>query len=289
MKPSSFEYHAPTTVEEALSLVDEYGEEARVLAGGQSLVPLMAMRLSRTEHLVDLNRIEELAQVGSANGHLDIGAMTRQATIEHSETVAGAVPLLTRATPHIGHFQIRNRGTIGGSLAHADPASEYPAVALALDAQIEIRSHSSERIANAEDFFEGMWTTSLGPTELLTGVRFPVRSNGEGFAIDEIARRHGDFALVGAAVHVRVDSSDTVTACGIGLFGVGPKAVRAPEAEAAIVGSGPDADLNEIAKLAVAGLSPSDDIHASGRYRVRVGMVSVRRALAKALEEARDA
>ena len=289
MKPSSFEYHAPATVDEALVLLDEHGDDARVLAGGQSLVPLMAMRLSRTEHLIDLNRIDELAAIASANGHLTIGAMTRQATIEHSETVADAVPLLARATPHIGHFQIRNRGTIGGSLAHADPASEYPAVALALDAELEIQSRSSERRVKAADFFEGMWTTSIQANELLTGVRFPVRTAREGFAIDEITRRHGDFALVGAAVRVGVDESKAVSACGIGLFGVGPTAVRAPEAEAAILGTGQDADLDEIARLAVAGLSPPDDIHASGRYRVRVGAVSVRRALTNALEEARNA
>jgi carbon-monoxide dehydrogenase medium subunit len=287
VKPASFEYHAPTTVDEALGVLAEHGDDARVLAGGQSLVPLMAMRLSRTEHLVDLNAIEELAQIGNPNGRQAIGAMVRQRTIERDTQVEKTVPLLSRATPWIGHFQIRNRGTLGGSLAHADPAAEYPAVALALDAEIEVRSAEQTRLSQALDFFDGPFSTAIEPNELLTSVSFPVRQSREGFAIDEVARRHGDFALVGSVARVSVDDRGVVAAAAVAMFGVGATAQRMALTEQAMIGTSDDLDLAEVAQIAHSELSPPEDLHATANYRKRVGAVTVRRALKTALAEAR--
>src|SRR6202171_6378804 len=180
MKPAQFTYHAPESLADVSGLLAEHGDDAKVLAGGQSLVPLLALRLTRFPHLVDLNRVPELSGLERVNGLLEVGAMTRQATVEHApETVA--VPLLARAVPLIGHFQIRNRGTIGGSIAHADPASELPAVALALDAQIEIAAATGGRTVPASEFFVGTWTTSLEPDELLAAIQFPIWDGRCGF------------------------------------------------------------------------------------------------------------
>ena len=223
MKPAPFEYHAPETVDEVLALLAEYGDEAKVLAGGQSLVPMLALRLTRFEHLVDVNRVTELAGFGRENGTLVVQAATRQRVIERDAAVGAAVPLLARATPLIGHFQIRNRGTVGGSLAHADPASEYPAVAVALGADLEIARHGGERRRTpADDFFVGTWTTTVEPDELLVAARFPVWPARSGFAIEEVARRHGDFALAGVACAISEQHA------GLALFGVGSTPVRAP-------------------------------------------------------------
>lgn len=287
MKPPPFEYHAPTTTEEALAILADHGDEARALAGGQSLVPLMAVRLSRSAHLVDLNNVTDLARVGRPNGTMSIGAMVRQRTIERDPTVAEAIPLLARATPWIGHFQIRNRGTVGGSLAHADPAAEYPAVALALDAELEIRSAAATRTVPATEFFDGMFSTAVGPGELLTSATFPVRQANEGFAVEEVARRHGDFALVGTAARVAVDDRGVVASAAVAMFGVGPTAQRLPATEAALLGVDAAADLHDIAQIAAGELDPPDDLHATAGYRRRVGAVTVRRALQTALAEAR--
>ncbi len=205
MKPAAFEYHAPETVADVASLLAEHGDDAKVLAGGQSLVPLLAMRLTRFPHIIDLNRVEELRGIERQNGHLTIRAMTRQAAAEYDTTVASAAPLVARALPMIGHFQIRNRGTVGGSIAHADSASELPAVALALDAELEAARAGSSRRIPAADFFEGTWTTTLEPEELLTAIHFPVWEGRCGFVVDEIARRSGDFALAGVACAVALE------------------------------------------------------------------------------------
>lgn len=285
MKPARFRYHAPATVAEAVGLLAEHGDDAKVLAGGQSLVPIMALRLGRYGHLVDLNRVGELAGVEARNGHVRIGAMTRQATVEHDATVAERVPLLARAAPHIGHLQIRNRGTVGGSIAHADPAAELPAVALALDAVVEVSGPDGDREVAAGDLFESMWMTSLADAEVLTAVRFPARAARQGFAVAEVARRHGDFAIVGTACAVTVDDG-AVSDAAVALFGVGPTPVRAAAAEEALVTGGRDVDLTEIGRLALADVEPTDDVHASGAYRRRAGATVVARALADALAEA---
>ena len=284
MKPSSFNYHAPTRVEEATALLAEHGDGAKVLAGGQSLVPMLSLRLASFEHLVDLNKVAGLSAIERVNGHLRVGAIVRQAVAEHSADVAASVPLLSKALPHIGHFQIRNRGTVGGSIAHADPASELPAVALALDATIEAAGPGGTRKIAAADFFVSTWQTALADDEILSAVEFPVWGPGSGFAVEELTRRHGDFALAGAVVGVQV-SGDTVTKATIGLFGVGPTPLRASAAEAALLSG---ADAAEAGKVAASHISPVDDIHASGAYRTQVTAVIVRRAIEAALKEARS-
>lgn len=269
-------------------MLAEYGDEAKPLAGGQSLVPMLAMRLARFDHLIDLNNVGELTGVEHAGDGLRIGAMTRQATIGANPLVANHAPLLAMATTHIGHFQIRNRGTIGGSLAHADPAAEYPAVAAALGAKLEVTSVRGTRLMEAADFFEGAFATSLDGGELVVATRFPTWDGPSGFAFDEVARREGDFALVGAAVGVGVDTAGIIRRASIAMLGVGGAPVRATEAESALVGQLASGELDgaDIGRLALAGSEPTDDIHASSSYRRRVGAVIVARAVAAAARRA---
>ena len=285
MKPAQFQYHAPERLDEATSLLAELGDGAKPLAGGQSLVPMMSLRLATFDHLVDLNRIAGLNTIERTNGHLRIGAMVRQATAEHSAEVATSIPLLARALPLIGHFQIRNRGTVGGSVAHADPASELPAVVLALGAVIEAAGVSGARRIPSDQFFLSMWDTALGDAEILSAVEFPVWGPNSGFAIEEVARRHGDFALVGAAVAVQCAQGDSVSRAGISLFGIGPTAVHSHEAEAALLGG---ASPEEVGRIAASTINPADDVHASGAYRRQVAAVVVRRALTAAIKEAQS-
>ncbi len=286
MKPAPFEMHAPEQLEEVLALLAEYGDEGKVLAGGQSLVPMLALRLTRFEHLVDLNGVAGLSGVSRSNGALRVGAMTRHRTLERSEEVDRDVPLLARATRHVGHFQIRNRGTLGGAVAHADPAAEQPAVCLALDAVMEVASTGGVRDVPATSFFEGTFATAVAPDEVLVALRFPVWEGRCGFAVQEVARRHGDFALVGVACGVGVGDGGGVDRAALALFGVGPEPARASAAEAALMAG---AGLDEVARIAMAGISPSDDLHASGAYRRQVAGVLVRRALTVAMEEAHRA
>jgi carbon-monoxide dehydrogenase medium subunit len=288
VKPAPFEYHAPERVDDVVGLLASLGDGAKVLAGGQSLVPMLALRLAIFEHLVDLRRVDELRGIERRNGALWIGAGTRQATIEASDEVRTGAPLLARATPLIGHFQIRNRGTVGGSLAHADAAAEYPAVALTLDAQLEAQSPRGRRTIPASDFFTGVWSTSLDEDEVLLGVELPVWDGRCGFAVEELARRHGDFALAGATVAVELDADARVRRCGIGLLGLDSVPRRAGAAEAAAVGgAAADLDAVEIGQVAVAELdNVPADLHAPADYRRRVGAHMVARAWQRAIEEA---
>jgi carbon-monoxide dehydrogenase medium subunit len=287
VKPSAFGYDAPRTVDDAVARLGELGDGAKVLAGGQSLIPMLSLRLAYFDHLVDVGRIPELRDVRSDTDAVVVGATALDATIEHDADLATRVPLLARVTPLIGHFQIRNRGTVGGSIAHADPAAEYPAVALALDAEIEAVSPRGRRQIPAGEFFEGFWTTALDDDELLVGVRFPIWTGRCGFAVHEFARRHGDFALAGAVVAVELDADDRVARCAIGLLGLGPTPLRATAAEQAAVGAKPDLDAEELGRLAVSDLTevPSD-LHGSARYRGRVGAAMVTRAWNDAIGEA---
>ena len=288
MKPAPFDYHAPRSVGDAVALLAEL-DDAKVIAGGQSLAPLLNMRLAVFSHLVDLRHLDELRGIERRDGMLWIGAATTQATIEHSDEVAKAVPLLAAVTPYIGHFQIRNRGTIGGSIAHADPAAEYPAVALALDAELEVTSSRGTRTVAAADFFDGLWSTTMAEDELLTGIRFPIWEGRCGFGVEEVARRHGDFAVAGACVGVELGAGDAVERCRIGLFGLGTTPVRATAAEQTAVGSDVGAvDGRRLGEAAVAGLtSIPEDLNGSAAYRARVGAVAVARAWERAVEEAR--
>ena len=288
LKPAAFEYHAPGTAADAAGLLSDLGEGAKVLAGGQSLIPMLALRLTVFDHLVDIGRIAEIKGIERRDGALWVGAGTTEAAVGASEEVRSAVPLLAMATPLIGHFQIRNRGTLGGSIAHADPAAEYPAVALTLDATMEAVSPRGRRDVPAAQFFDGLWTTTLEPDELLVGVSFPVWEGRAGFAVEEFARRHGDFALAGATVGVELDPDDRVRRCAIGLIGLGSTPERAAAAEAEVTGRAlAEIDAEEVGRLAVAGLeSVPSDLHGSDRYRRRVGAAMVARAWTSAGREA---
>ncbi len=291
MKPAPFDYHAPQSLEEAAVLLTELGDGAKLLAGGQSLIPMLALRLTVFDHLVDLGRVGELRGIERRNGSLWIGAGTTEAAVGSSPEVAAAAPLLARATPLIGHFQIRNRGTIGGSIAHADPSAEYPAVALALDAELEVLSSRGRRTVPAAQFFTGLWSTELDDDEILTAISFPVWSGRCGFAVEEIARRHGDFAIAGAVVGLELDGADQIRRCAIGLIGLGSTPERARSAEHEVVGRTlAEIEPADVGRLAVSGLDaiPSD-LHGSSEYRGRVGAVMVERAWRSASEEARNA
>jgi carbon-monoxide dehydrogenase medium subunit len=289
MKPAAFRYHAPTTVDDVVALLAEL-DDAKVISGGQSLAPLLNMRLAMVSDLVDLRRVDGIRGIERRGDALWIGAATTQATAEHSAEVTTAVPLLARAIPLIGHFQIRNRGTIGGSLAHADPASELPAVALALDAELETTSPLGQRTIPAAEFFDGIWSTALAEDELLTGVRWPIWSGRCGFAIEEFARRHGDFAVAGACVGIELADDHSVRRCAISLFGMGSTPVRAVAAERSIIGQhARSVDDSQLGRTAVADLtSVPTDQNGTKEYRTRIGATIVARAWQRALKEALD-
>jgi CO/xanthine dehydrogenase FAD-binding subunit len=287
MKPPRFEYFAPTSLDEALGLLAEHGDEAKVLAGGQSLVPLLNFRLVRPGYLVDLNEIPGLDGLREENGWILIGGMTRQRAAETSALVRERCPLLADALPQIGHAQIRNRGTIGGSLAHADPAAELPAVVAALGGELVVRSRHARRVLTPEAFFRAYLTTALEPAELLVEIRVPVTPPRTGTAFLEISRRHGDFALVGVAATVTLDEAGVCTASALALTGVGPTPVVAREAVRTLVGVKPAAAaLEEAGRRVSAMVRPDADLHASSEYRTHVAGVLTRRALARAAERA---
>jgi CO/xanthine dehydrogenase FAD-binding subunit len=287
MKPPRFEYLAPSSVEEALGLLARHGDQAKILAGGQSLVPLMNFRLVRPGYLVDLNEVPGLDGIRAENGGLSIGAMARQRAVETSALVRERCPLLAEAMPQIGHVQIRNRGTIGGSLAHADPAGELPAVVAALGGEIVARSARGQRVLSAEQFFVAYLTTALDPAELLVEIRLPATPPRTGTAFLEVSRRHGDFALVGVAVTLTLDAGGICTAAAIALTGVGPTPVVDADAARGLVGVAPAAAAFEHAGRRVSErLTPDGDLHASSEYRKHVAGVLTRRALARAAERA---
>ncbi len=289
MKPPPFEYDAPETTEEAMSLLAEHGDEAKVLAGGQSLIPLLSMRLARPARLVDIGRIAELGRY-HVNGRTRIGATVRQCTVERSTALQAASPLLGKAIPFIAHGPIRNRGTIGGSVAHADPAAELPAVMLALEAEMVLRSASGgDRIVPAAEFFQGFLTTAALPHELLVEIRLPVWPSAAGAGFQEIARRHGDFAIVGAGAVVQLDpATGLVTDARLAFTGVAGTPVRAPEAERMLVGHEPTtAAIAEMAAVARAGLDPSGDVHASAAYRRHIAGVLTERVVKEAVDGVR--
>jgi carbon-monoxide dehydrogenase medium subunit len=287
MKAAPFAYHRPDSVKEAADLLDEFGDDGKILAGGQSLVPMLAMRLTHFENLVDISKIDELQSIDLRDGQVRIGAGTPHAFVGMDDEVADSVPLLALATPYIGHFQIRTRGTLGGAIAHADPAAEYAAVALALDAQMEAVSSKGTRQIPASEFFTGLWETSLQSDEILTAVSFPVWGDRSGFAVEEFARRHGDFAIAGAVVAVELDTDDRIARCGIGLLGLGSTPLRGSVAEDAVVGRAVDEiSPEEVGRLAIGGLDDIPaDMQGSAVYRAKVGATMVARGWASATGE----
>jgi aerobic carbon-monoxide dehydrogenase medium subunit len=285
VKPAPFEYVAPRTLQEAIAALASGGTDAKVLAGGQSLIPLLNFRLARPTLLVDLNRVTELIHVSSRDRGVAIGAMTRQASIERDATLASRQPLLAEAIRWVGHPAIRTRGTFGGSLAHADPAAELPAVALCLDAQLTVAGPRGRRTLAANDFFLGYLTTALRPDEILVETWLPPLARGTGQAWIEFARRHGDFALVGVAVSLSV-VDDVVSDARIVLTGVGGLPVRAREAETLLVGGNVPERAGAAADAARTAIEPEADIHASKEYRAHLAGVLTERGIRLAYERA---
>ncbi|CAB1369276.1 FAD binding domain-containing protein [Denitratisoma oestradiolicum] len=286
MKPAPFDYHAPATLAEAVRLLQQYeddGIDAKVLAGGQSLMPMLALRVARPEVLIDLRQVAGLTGIREDAGTIVIGAMEPKQLAAESPLVQQKQPLFHAATELVGHRQIRNRGSVGGSFAHADPASEYPAVALVLDMEFKAVGPGGERSIPAEEFFVTYMTTSLETNEILTEVRMPVMAPGTGWAIQEMARRNGDLALAGVALTLQA-SGGICTAARIAAFGVNATAVRLPQAEAALVGQALNAtNFTNAAALGAAELvEPMTCIHASASYRRQLVKTLLERCLAEA-------
>src|SRR5438876_2924387 len=288
MKPPKFRYFAPQSVGEALALLAEHADEARVLAGGQSLVPLMNMRLVHPGVLVDINGIDELAYVKAWDGGLAIGTMTRDAALAGDRTVAERLPVLTEAAHCVGHPAIRNRSTVGGSIAHADPAAELPAVMVALNAEFVARSRSGSRTISAQDFFKGYLTTDLKEGEMLTELRIPGLPPRSGNAFVEFSRREGDYALAGVAAVVTLAENGTIADARLGLCSVGPEPVRPQNAEALLRGQRPENEAWAAAAASVVSVldEPLSDIHGSADYRRHLAEVLTKQALATAAERA---
>jgi CO/xanthine dehydrogenase FAD-binding subunit len=288
MKPPRFDYHAPTSIEQAVELLARYGGDAKVLAGGQSLMPMLNFRLARPAALVDVNRIPSLAYVREDDGTVALGAMTRQRTIEFSPVVARRLPLLREATRWVGHLPIRSRGTIGGSIAHADPSAEYPAVLTALQGEVVAQGPRGRRTLTPGALFESYLTTSLEPDELLLEVRLPAMPAGAGWAFEEFARRHGDFAIVGIAAMVVPDGGGCAIAR-LASAGAGPVPVRLRAAEEILERDGlGDTAVEAAAARAAELVDPDADVHASAEYRRHLTRVLTARAIRKSVERSRD-
>ena len=287
MKPAPFDYYAPDTLSDVVALLQRLENDdidAKVLAGGQSLLPMLSLRVARPEALVDLRKLTDLNYIREEGDALAIGAMTTKSAVEDSPLVQRRQPLLHAATRLVGHRQIRNRGSFGGSFTQADPASEYPAAAIALDMELKVVGPDGERRVAAQDFFITYMTTDLDTTEVLTEIRVPALPAGTGWSFQEIARRHGDFAMAGVAVTLRVENG-VCRAPRIVAFGVGATALRLPEAEQVVDGKALDSALfQEAGHAGAAALEePSSDVHASADYRRQLVAVLVARGLAEAV------
>lgn len=286
MKPARFDYHRPETLDEALALLREL-PDAKLLAGGQSLIPMMNFRLAKPRHLVDLARIGGLHYIRDEGGSLAIGAMTRQATVEQSALVRDRCPLLSAALQHVSHYAIRTRGTVGGNLAHADPSSELPVVAVALDAQLVAMSANGRRTLTPDKFFVGPLTVALEPEEILVEVRFPVLTDATGWGFAELSRRHGDFAIVCACALIEVDGTRRCTRASIALGGVSGTPVRCRQAEMLLAGQRHEAGVVQRAAAAVnEAIDPEDDLHASAAYRHAIARAYTERVVTEAWRRA---
>jgi len=289
MKPAPFKYYAPTTTEEALALLAQHGYDAKVLAGGQSLIPTMNFRLAQPSVLVDLNHIPELFYIEpDKNGGVLVGAMTRESQVEHDALIAERAPLVHETMPHIAHPQIRNRGTFGGCIAHADPAAELPAVSVALDARFRVHGQRGDRWIPAGEFFVGFFATALQPDELLVEVALPPMPPRSGWSFQEVSRRHGDYALVGVAAMVTLDAQDQCDQARMVFLSVGDGPVEARQAAEVLKGQAPTLEAIHAAAEAAASadVDPSGDIHATADYRRHLVKVLTRRALEQAFERA---
>jgi carbon-monoxide dehydrogenase medium subunit len=284
MKPAPFEYHRPASLAETFDLLDRYGDDGRILAGGQSLVPTLNMRLVTPRAVIDINRLPGLDAISATPEGLEIGALVRQEALERSALVTEHASLIAAAISHVGHAAIRARGTVGGSLALADPAAELPACAVALQATIRVTGRHGGRDIEASDFFRGIYTTALEPGEIVTAIAVPRAAAGWRWGFEELARRHGDFALAGLAAGVRFER-DAVAEARLVFFGVGTKPVRARAAEAALTGRRADADGLAAAGRALDGdLDPAGDIHGSPALRRHLARVLLARVVSRLAE-----
>ncbi len=286
MRPPPFAYTDPQSVDEATGVLAQYGDDARILAGGQSFVPLLNFRLAQPKYIIDINKISALDHIKPLDGGLVIGALTRHRAVEQSNLVRDSCPLLHQAIRHVGHIQIRNRGTIGGSLAHADPAAELPAVITALDGRLHLRSASGERKLGSEEFFLAHLTTATEAEEMLVAVELPAWPADGGACFTEFSRRQGDFALVGAGAVLALDSDGRVARVGLALMGVGGRPFDgAPIASDILLGEKPDtARIEEVAKRIGESVEPDSDIHAPADYRKHLAGIMTRRALFGAMQ-----
>ena len=287
MKPAPFAYHAPHTIDEALALLGHDPDGSRLLAGGQSLVPMLNLRLANFDNLIDINHIAGLDHIRIESDSLVIGALARQYDVAHNEDVRKRLPVLSNALAHIAHSAIANRGTIVGSLCHADPAAELPAVLTAVGGELVVQSAAGTRTIRAEDFFNSSFTTTINPNEVAIEVRFDLARGSTGWSFDEVARRHGDFALVGVVIQVTLEKN-AIGDVRIAVFGVAATPQRIVDAEKRLIGRTlDDATLDQVVADVAAALSPPDDIHATAAYRRHVAGVLVRRGLLRALDDAR--
>jgi carbon-monoxide dehydrogenase medium subunit len=287
LKLPPFEYHLAESVEEAVGLLAEWGDDAKVLAGGQSLVPLLAFRLARPAHLVDVNGLAELDYIRDGSG-VEIGATVRHRVAERSDTVQAEAPMVAAALQFVGHTAIRNRGTVGGSIAHADPAAELPTVLTALGGEVVARSTRGVRTISADSFIEGFLTTTLEADELVTAIRIPPWPVSTGWAFNEFSRRNGDFAIVGVAAVVGLGPDGQVSDARLVFSGVGGTPVRAVEAERAMIGEMPSPELWTAAgRQAGSELDPPADLHGSPAYRRQLAQVLATRSLHEAYERAK--
>jgi carbon-monoxide dehydrogenase medium subunit len=287
MIPSSFEYHAPKNLEDALRLLERHADEAKVLAGGHSLLPLMKLRLAAPRYVIDIGRIRALSYIRKDSGRISIGALTTHAELEHSSLLKGQCALLPETASEIGDVQVRNRGTIGGSLAHADPAADYPAAILALDAEVVLANSAGTRTVPAREFFVDMLTTQLRPGEILTEIRVPALPARTGACYRKLHQPASGFAIVGVAVRVSLDRGNKAETVAVGITGVGPKPYRAEVVEKALRGKKPNPKLlADAARHAAQGVDALSDLHASADYRKEMAAVYTRRALEASIARA---
>jgi carbon-monoxide dehydrogenase medium subunit len=289
MKPAPFKYIAASSLGDALALKAEHGDDAKFLAGGQSLIPTMNFRLARPTILIDINKIDGLAGIRASSGATRIGALTRYRALQRDAAFAMAFPLIGEALPHIAHPQIRNRGTIGGNLSHADPASELPAITVALGARFRVQAAKQERWVEAPDFFVGALTTGLKPDEMLVEIELPLAKPRTGSCFMEIARRRGDFAIAGTAITVTLDERDDCIEVRLAFCGVGETPIDASSAADALVGNKPtETAIIDVAKSVQAMLNPGGSVHATADYQRHIAGVLTERALRTACQRARD-
>ncbi len=285
MIPSSFQYSAPSTLDEALKMLNELGDKAKILAGGHSLIPMMKLRFAEPGHLIDINNLPGLSYVTEADGYLTIGAMTREVELEESDDVASKFPIFLDAAKLIADPQVRNWGTIGGNLAHGDAANDHPAVMIALNAEVEITGQEGSRWVSINDFFMGFYMTAVQESEILTAVRVPLAKGKNGNAYHKNERKVGDYATAGVAVNITLDDSDTCISSGIGLTNVNPTPLRAERSEQALIGNQIDDEaISNAAQYASEDCSPSNDLRGSEEYKRRIVKVLTKRMIIKSLE-----